>query len=75
MIRPSTRSRYADAELLASAIENVVRNALRYSPPNSSVEIAPHSNQIGGGSGWSAITDPGSGRGFATHLRAILPGR
>jgi two-component system sensor histidine kinase CpxA len=34
----------ADAELLASAIENVVRNALRYSPPGSSVEIALHSN-------------------------------
>ncbi len=29
----------ADAELLASAIENVVRNALRYSPPGSAVEI------------------------------------
>ncbi len=29
----------ADAELLASAIENVVRNALRYSPPGSAVDI------------------------------------
>jgi two-component system sensor histidine kinase CpxA len=29
-----------DAELLASAIENIVRNALRYSPPGGAVEIA-----------------------------------
>jgi two-component system sensor histidine kinase CpxA len=29
----------ADAELLASAIENVVRNALHYSPPGAAVEL------------------------------------
>jgi two-component system, OmpR family, sensor kinase len=34
----------ADAELLASAIENVVRNALRYSPPGSAVEITLRTN-------------------------------
>ena len=34
----------ADAELLASAIENVVRNALRYSPRGSAVEITLQEN-------------------------------
>ena len=34
----------ADAELLASAIENVVRNALHYSPPGAAVELALHAN-------------------------------
>lgn len=37
-----------DAELLASAFENIVRNALRYSPPGAVVEIAlqPGANDV-----------------------------
>lgn len=34
----------ADAELLASAVENVVRNALHYSPPGAAVELALHAD-------------------------------
>lgn len=34
----------ADGELLASAIENVVRNALRYTPAGGTVELALHTN-------------------------------
>jgi two-component system sensor histidine kinase CpxA len=35
----------ADGELLASAIENVVRNALRYSSPGGVVEVALHARE------------------------------
>jgi signal transduction histidine kinase len=38
----------ADLELLRSAFENVIRNAIRYSPPGSNVEIAARRAPDGG---------------------------
>ena len=47
-----------DSELLRRAIENVVRNAIRYSPPKSKVEVALEN---GGGRARVRVRDYGPG--------------
>jgi len=60
----------ADAELLASAIENVVRNALRYSPSGGAIELAL---QTGAGEGLLQVRDHGRGVPEADLLRLFEP--
>lgn len=55
---PSKIAVHGDAELLRRAVENVVRNAIRYSPKGQRVEV---STRNGGGRAIIAIRDHGPG--------------
>lgn len=48
----------ADPELVRRAVENVVRNAIRYAPENTDVEVSVSRN---GANAWIAIRDYGPG--------------
>src|SRR5207245_217074 len=39
LTEPSAASLAGDAELLLRAVENIIRNAIRYSPPGTTVEV------------------------------------
>jgi len=43
----SERTLHGDPELLRRAVENVVRNAIRYAPPQTEVEISAENDQTG----------------------------
>ena len=61
------RSVNGNRELLRSAIENVLRNAVRYSPPGAPVEVAVESSE-----GWLAVSirdrGPGVPPGDLEHI-------
>lgn len=59
----STRTLHGDPELLRRAIENVVRNAIRYAPPQTDVEL-----QAADGPAGFVITVRDSGTGVADEL-------
>ena len=61
-------------DLLRSAIENVLRNAVRYSPQDAPVEVAVARNAAGI---TISVRDRGPGvpaGGSRAHIRAVLPG-
>jgi two-component system sensor histidine kinase CpxA len=59
-----------DPVLLASAIENVVRNAVKYAPPESQVEVT---STVGGGMARVVVRDHGAGVPEAELERVFLP--
>ena len=62
-------------ELLRSAIENVLRNAVRYSPEDAPVEVQVGRAPSGGVEIVDSRSRTGRARGgFGAHLRALLPG-
>lgn len=53
---------WGDAELLHRAVDNIVRNALRYSPAGSTVEVTLEAGHRGGREGWVlTVADQGPG--------------
>jgi len=72
VVRGSEGGRYAgDRELLRSALENVIRNAIRHSPPGGTVEV--EQRELAGG-GWEVlIDDRGPGVAAADLQRMFEP--
>jgi signal transduction histidine kinase len=60
----SRRSLQGNAELLRRAIENVLRNAIRYAPPESTVEV-----RLEREANWARITVRDYGPGIPEKLR------
>ncbi len=50
-----------DPDLLASCFENIIRNAIRHSPPRSSVEVALFANDSDSGRCFITVRDRGKG--------------
>ncbi len=62
-----------DPELLRRAIENVLRNAMRYSPKDSSVAVRLEDRQRQRSSHRLRPRPGGSRRNAQAHLRSVLP--
>jgi two-component system sensor histidine kinase CpxA len=61
---PEETNLQGNAELLRRAIENVLRNAIRYAPPDSTVEV-----RLERGESWARITVRDYGPGIPEKLR------
>jgi two-component system, OmpR family, sensor histidine kinase CpxA len=62
-----------DEEMLRRAIDNVARNAVRYTQEGSSVEISLHGTRCGGGSAVITVRDHGSGVPEASLSQLFRP--
>lgn len=58
-----------DPELLRRAIENVVRNAIRYSPPDAAIDVSLRDAEA---AGWARITVRDRGPGVPENTLALL---
>ena len=66
----STGALHGDPELLRRAVENVVRNAIRYAPPQTEVDVRAEDSASGL---VVTVRDAGSGEPETTRLRAAVP--